>query len=380
MTTLSLMGRYHDDRGVLGAEKSAAMPGVSTGVGDAALADAAIAEAGWANQQADCFGATDVRPLTVRVKSTRAPDTADNLQQSQHSRRFPKPRAMITLLKPITWFPPMWAYMCGIVSSGTSLSEHWADLLLGVALAGPLVCGTSQVVNDWFDRHVDAINEPQRPIPSGDVPGRWGLYYAVVWTALSLWVAYLLGPVMLIAATGGLALAWAYSAPPFRLKNNGWFGNLACGLCYEGLPWFTAAAIMAGGIVPATPILVVALLYSLGAFGIMTINDFKAIKGDIKMGVRTLPVQLGADRAARITCTIMLIPQFGVGLYLASLGHAIASVLVAFLILMQALFMKKFLRDPEAYAPWYNGTGVTSFVLGMLVSALAFNGILAGGL
>ncbi|HNM26365.1 MAG TPA: efflux RND transporter permease subunit, partial [Saprospiraceae bacterium] len=42
--------------------------------------------------------------------------------------------------------------------------------LLGLVLAGPLLCGSSQVVNDWFDRHVDAINEPNRPIPSGRMP------------------------------------------------------------------------------------------------------------------------------------------------------------------------------------------------------------------
>ena len=56
-----------------------------------------------------------------------------------------------------------------------------------------MVCGTSQAVNDWFDRHVDAINEPNRPIPSGRMPGRWGFYIAIGWTALSLLVATALG-------------------------------------------------------------------------------------------------------------------------------------------------------------------------------------------
>ncbi len=77
--------------------------------------------------------------------------------------------AVLELLKPITWFAPMWAFMCGIVSSGQPLSGRWALALVGVALSGPLVCGTSQAVNDWFDRHVDAINEPGRPIPSGRI-------------------------------------------------------------------------------------------------------------------------------------------------------------------------------------------------------------------
>ena len=68
------------------------------------------------------------------------------------------------LLKPITWFPPMWAFVCGAVSSGIEWRGHWAVILAGVALCGPLLCGTSQAVNDWFDRAVDAVNEPARPI------------------------------------------------------------------------------------------------------------------------------------------------------------------------------------------------------------------------
>ena len=88
--------------------------------------------------------------------------------------------AVVELLKPITWFPPMWAYACGVVSVGVPATGRWTDIVLGVLLAGPLVCGTSQAVNDWFDRHVDAINEPDRPIPSGRIPGRWGLYIAII--------------------------------------------------------------------------------------------------------------------------------------------------------------------------------------------------------
>ncbi|MDP5054856.1 MAG: UbiA family prenyltransferase, partial [Congregibacter sp.] len=91
-------------------------------------------------------------------------------------RSLPEPKALLQLLKPITWFPPMWAFVCGAISSGESLAANPGLVVAGVVLAGPLVCGGSQIVNDWFDRHVDAINEPNRPIPSGRVPGAWGLY------------------------------------------------------------------------------------------------------------------------------------------------------------------------------------------------------------
>ena len=108
--------------------------------------------------------------------------------------RHPSLGTVAELLKPITWFPPVWAFACGAVSSGQSLTDNWMLIFLGLVLTGPLVCASSQAVNDWFDRHVDAINEPQRPIPSGRMPGRWGLGIAIAWTLLSLLWATMMGP------------------------------------------------------------------------------------------------------------------------------------------------------------------------------------------
>jgi chlorophyll synthase len=275
------------------------------------------------------------------------------------------------LLKPITWFPPMWAFGCGVVASGLPLSERWLLVAIGVVLAGPMVCACSQAVNDWFDRHVDAINEPQRPIPSGRMPGRWGLYIAVMWTALSLLVAMALGPVGFVAALAGLALAWAYSAPPIRLKRNGWWGNAACALCYEGLAWATGAAVMAAGALPSARSLGLAALYSIGAHGIMTLNDFKSIEGDRRMGIASLPVQLGVVGAARAACLIMALPQVvvvGLLLMWGAVGHAAG---VAALLAVQLGLMARFLAAPRERATWYSALGVNFFVIGMLVSAFA---------
>jgi chlorophyll synthase len=283
----------------------------------------------------------------------------------------PSPWAALELLKPITWFPPMWAFGCGVVSSGEALGPRWPQVLLGVVLAGPLVCGTSQAVNDWFDRHVDAINEPGRPIPSGRLPGRWGLAIALAWTALSLAVAAVLGPWVWWAAIVGLALAWAYSAPPLRLKQNGWWGNTAVAVSYEGLAWITGAAVMLAGAMPGPRILLLAALYSLGAHGIMTLNDFKSIEGDRRMGIGSLPARLGVERAARLACVVMAVPQVVVVAALLAWerpGHAGA---VALLLGVQLALMPRLLASPKERAPWYNGTGVTLYVLGMLVSAFA---------
>ena len=291
---------------------------------------------------------------------------------------IPSLSAVAELFKPITWFPPMWAFACGVVASAAPMDGQWHLLLLGVLLAGPMVCATSQAVNDWFDRHVDAINEPHRPIPSGRIPGRWGLYLALLWTVLSLVVGLALGPVGLLATALALALAWAYSAPPLRLKANGWWGNAACGISYEGIAWLTGAAIMAGGVWPESRSLLLAALYSVGTHGIMTLNDFKAIDGDRRMGVRSLPVQLGVQRAARVACAIMLLPQAVVVGLLLQWGQAWHALAVAALMLVQARLMQRLLRDVMGRARWYSGVGVPLFVAGMMVSAFALRGASLG--
>lgn len=289
----------------------------------------------------------------------------------------PDPSAVLELLKPITWFAPMWAFGCGMVSSGVALWDaSWPVVVAGILLAGPMVCGTSQAANDWYDRHVDAINEPHRPIPSGRIPGNWGFYIAVIWTALSMAVASVLGPWGMLAAGLGLVLAWLYSAPPVRLKQNGWWGNTAVAAAYEGLPWFTGALVMSGTL-PTWPVLAMAALYSAGAHGIMTLNDFKSIEGDRKMGVRSIPVQLGTDRAVRLACWVMALPQVVVIALLISWDRPLHAMAVCALLIAQVWAMSRLVTDPRKLAPWYNATGVTFYVLGMLVSAFAIRTLAA---
>ena len=286
------------------------------------------------------------------------------------SRVLSRAAAVVELSKPVTWFPPMWAFGCGVVSSGALGFSNIGLLIGGVILAGPLLCASSQAVNDWFDRDVDAINEPNRPIPSGRIPGRWGLWLAIGWSAASLIWAAFLGPWVLAAAALGVALSWAYSAPPVRLKRSGIWGPLSCGFSYEGLAWFTGAAVMAQAL-PDGRIIALAALYSAGAYGIMVLNDFKAIEGDRRMGLNSLPAALGPRRAAWIACITMAAPQLVVVALLLAWGRPVHAGLVALSLAIQLGLMARLMRDPKGLAPWYNATGVTLYVLGMLASAFA---------
>ena len=296
------------------------------------------------------------------------------VMQTLHNSRLPHPKAMLELIKPITWFPPMWAYLCGIVSVGVSPWQAWPMVVLGVILAGPVVCGMSQAANDWCDRHVDAVNEPNRPIPSGRIPGRWGLWIALTMSVVSLALGWVLGPWGFAATVVGVIAAWAYSAEPVRMKRSGWWGPGLVGLCYEGLPWFTGAAVLSQGL-PSFQVITMALLYAFGAHGIMTLNDFKALEGDRQHGVRSLPVTLGPDVAARVACTVMGMAQVLVIALLLIWGKPVHAIFVFLLLFWQIRAMTILLKDPKGKAPWYNATGIAMYVSGMMITATALRGI-----
>ncbi|MEO1045532.1 MAG: chlorophyll synthase ChlG [Pseudomonadota bacterium] len=287
--------------------------------------------------------------------------------------QLPAPRDVLELTKPVTWFPPMWAFMCGVVSSGASITENWLFLALGILLTGPIVCGTSQVINDWCDREVDAINEPDRPIPSGRIPGLWGVWIALIGSAVSLLLAAYLGFWVLIATCVALFFGWAYSSPPFRFKRSGWIGPLVCALSYEGLSWFTGASVMLGGL-PSETVLLVILLYSLGAHGIMTLNDFKAVEGDTAMGLKSLPVVMGVRNAALFACAVMAVPQIVVIAVLVAEGLTLSAGIVSLFLVIQIGLMVRLVGSPRKLAPWYNATGVSLYVFGMLAAALGLGG------
>ena len=154
----------------------------------------------------------------------------------------------LQLTKPVTWIPLVWGVMCGAAASG---NYHWMwnpfdpndrDVLLGLTdaakgfvamiLAGPFLTGYTQTINDWYDREIDAINEPYRPIPSGAISE--GEVIFQIWFLLlgGLGIAYGLDvwaehefPSVLALSIFGSFISYIYSAPPLKLKQNGWAGK-----------------------------------------------------------------------------------------------------------------------------------------------------------
>ena len=284
----------------------------------------------------------------------------------------------LQLMKPITWIPLIWGVVCGAASSGnyTWTLENFLMAAACMLLSGPLMAGYTQTINDFYDREIDAINEPYRPIPSGAISVPQVVTQILVLLGLGLalsfgldrWVGHEF-PIMLCLTIGGAFLAYIYSAPPLKLKQNGWLGNYALGASYIALPWWAGHALF--GQLNWT-IVILTLFYSLAGLGIAVVNDFKSVEGDRQLGLKSLPVMFGVNTAAWL-CVIMIdVFQSGIGAYLIYIHQNLYAAMVLLLVIPQITFQDMyFLRNPLENDVKYQASAQPFLVLGMLVAGLA---------
>jgi len=284
----------------------------------------------------------------------------------------------LQLMKPVTWIPLIWGVVCGAASSGGYVwtGEDFFKALSCMLLSGPLMTGYTQTFNVFYDRDFDPINEPYRPIPAGAISIPQVIAQILILLLGGIALAYGLDvwaghefPIMTCLAIGGSFISYIYSAPPLKLKQNGWLGNYALGASYIALPWWAGHALF--GELNWT-IVILTLIYSLAGLGIAIVNDFKSVEGDRQLGLQSLPVMFGVTTAAWI-CVIMIdLFQAGIAGYLISIGQNLYATILLLLVIPQITFQDMyFLRNPLANDVKYQASAQPFLVLGMLVVGLA---------
>ncbi|XP_072984431.1 chlorophyll synthase, chloroplastic-like [Typha latifolia] len=289
-------------------------------------------------------------------------------------------KVRLQLTKPVTWPPLVWGVVCGAAASG---NFHWnvedvAKSIVCMIMSGPFLAGYTQTINDWYDRDIDAINEPYRPIPSGAISENevitqiWLLLLGGLGLGalLDVWAGHKF-PTVFYLALGGSFVSYIYSAPPLKLKQNGWIGNFALGASYISLPWLAGQALF-GTLTP--DIIILTLLYSIAGLGVGIVNDFKSIEGDKALGLQSIPVAFGMDTAKWICVGAIDITQISVASYLLGTGKPFHALALLGLLIPQVFFqIQYFLKDPVKYDVRYQASAQPFLVLGLLVTALATN-------
>ncbi|NTV98159.1 MAG: chlorophyll synthase ChlG [Chlorobiaceae bacterium] len=309
-------------------------------------------------------------PLHVRK-------TVNSLQRP--AEKITKLALFLRFLKPVTWIPVMWSYLCGAVASG---GFGWQELtgwkfILGMLLTGPFATGTCQMLNDYFDRDLDIINEPDRPIPGGAITLKNATILIAVWSILSVITGYLIHPLIGLYVIIGIVNAHLYSANPIKLKKRLWAGNIIVAVSYLIIPWIAGLIAYSSALTPELlePSLLVAGFYTLSSTGTMTINDFKSIAGDRQVGIRTLPAVFGETKAALIASVLIDIGQLMAACYLLFIGRTVLGIVTGMLVVPQFLLQFPLVRSPGAMDVRYNAIAQNFLVAGMLVSALAIRSL-----
>lgn len=284
----------------------------------------------------------------------------------------------LQLMKPITWIPLIWGVVCGAASSGNYIwsLENVLKAAACMLLSGPLLAGYTQTLNDYYDREIDAINEPYRPIPSGAISERQVITQIVLLFLSGIGLAFVLDvwaghefPNVTALSLFGAFIAYIYSAPPLKLKRNGWLGNYALGASYIALPWWAGHALF-GDL--NWKIVVLTLFYSLAGLGIAIVNDFKSVEGDRQLGLQSLPVMFGITTASWICVVMIDLFQGLVAAYLVSIHENLYAAILVLLIIPQITLQDMyFLRDPVANDVKYQASAQPFLVLGMLLTGLA---------
>lgn len=162
-----------------------------------------------------------------------------------------------------------------------------------------IITGFGNAINDYYDHKIDAINRPERPIPSGRISLKNAGYYSLSLSLIGVIIAFVIGLVPGIIALISAIFMFYYA---YRLKTKMLIGNIL-------ISFLTGLSFVFGGVVVGQ----ITVSVYLGFFAFLTtmmreiVKDMEDVKGDEKEGAKTLPLVYGMESSATIAALFMII-------------------------------------------------------------------------
>ena len=212
-------------------------------------------------------------------------------------------RGLFRIIRPINSVMVGLAVLVGVAIGGRSLFTISIIELSLSFITGFFLSGSAMAINDYYDREIDAVNEPSRPIPSGEVEPHVALVFSIVLCLFGLGAAYMTSLHNLAIAILASVAMIVYSTAG---KKTGLPGNLIVSACI-------ALPFVYGGVISNTGNLSYALLVALIAFlsntGREVTKGIVDMEGDEASGIKTLAVSNGPRSASRfaVLCYISAI-------------------------------------------------------------------------
>ncbi len=198
----------------------------------------------------------------------------------------------VRLIRPVNCVMMGFAVLVGVVLASFQLSTiNWLNVFYGF-ITGFTFCAAAMIINDYYDREIDVINEPNRPIPSGLVKAREALVFMVALIVVGFIFAFLVSPLCLVVAGVSLVITGTYLTVG---KRSGLPGNFLVSLCVA-IP-FVYGSITAIGFVKLNVLLFASMAF-LSNTGREITKGIVDVKGDNSENVKTLAVRFGEKTAA----------------------------------------------------------------------------------
>ena len=203
-----------------------------------------------------------------------------------------KVSGLVQLMRPVNCAMMGFAVFVGAVLADSQFfNVAWLGVLYGF-VTGFMLTAASMTINDYYDRAIDAINEPSRPIPSGSVSAREALAFVFVLSLVGFVFAYLTSVLCLVVAV----ISWVVVVTYVTVgKRSGLPGNLLVSTC-------VAIPFIYGSITVLSQVPLSVLLFTLMAFlsntGREITKGIVDVKGDKTEGIKTLAVRYGEKNAA----------------------------------------------------------------------------------
>lgn len=205
----------------------------------------------------------------------------------------------VRILRPINSFMMGLGILVGVVLANRLRTTISPSSLVLAFITGFTLTGSAMVINDYYDREIDAVNEPKRPLPSGEVKPGEALIYAVLLSLIGLATAYLTSIPSLGIALFSWFVMMVYSTWGKRV---GFVGNLMVSTCIA-LP-FIYGGVIVGNV--STSLLFSALAF-LSNTGREVTKGIVDVEGDKISGVKTVAASFGSDKAAYLASTFYLV-------------------------------------------------------------------------
>ncbi|MEM3696579.1 MAG: geranylgeranylglycerol-phosphate geranylgeranyltransferase [Candidatus Bathyarchaeia archaeon] len=198
----------------------------------------------------------------------------------------------LRLMRPINCLMMGFAVIVGAALANPNvLGVSWQNLTYGF-ITGFALTAASMAINDYYDREIDAVNEPKRPIPSGLIQPKNALIFASALTIIGFVSAFLTNPLCFLIAI----IAWTIFVTYTTVgKRSGLPGNFLVSTCVA-LPFIYGSVAAVNNVVPN--VLIFVLMVFLSNTGREITKGIVDVQGDRTQNVKTLAVLYGEKRAA----------------------------------------------------------------------------------